>query len=83
MVQLELTQDVEERLKKAAEARGLKPEAYAIQVIEGAVRPVRLEKHLTKEQMQEFLDGMAAIGKDIPALPDYAYTRESFYEDHD
>ena len=54
MVQLELTQDVEERLKKAAEARGLKPEAYAIQVIEGAVRPVRLEKHLTKEQMQEF-----------------------------
>jgi hypothetical protein len=26
---------------------------------------------------------MASLGRDLPILPDYAYTRESFYEDHD
>ena len=83
MVQLELAPDVEERLQKAAEARGLKPNEYAAQVIAAAVPPVLVEKHLTKEQMRAFLDGMAVHSDKLPVLPDYAYTRESFYEDHD
>lgn len=33
--------------------------------------------------VEEFLDELKRIGKDLPELSDYAYTRESFYEDHD
>jgi hypothetical protein len=83
MVQLELAPEVEERLEKAAAVRGLKPEAYVVELIEAAVSRSLPEKHLTKEQLQAFLDGMASLGRDLPVLSDYAYTRESFYEDHD
>jgi hypothetical protein len=83
MVQIELAPDVEERLQQAAAARGLNAEAYAVQVIESAVKPPRMEKHLSEEQLESFLSTMTRLGKDIPPLPDYAYTRESFYEDHD
>jgi hypothetical protein len=83
MVQLELAPDVEERLEKAAAVRGLKPEAYVVELIEAAVTRSLPEKHLTEEQLQAFLDGMAAFSDKLPVLPDYAYTRESFYEDHD
>jgi hypothetical protein len=82
MVQLELAPDVEERLQKAAEARGLRPEVYAAQLIHSAVS-VLPEKHLSLEEMQRFLDGMAVHSDKLPVLPDHAYTRESFYEDHD
>jgi hypothetical protein len=83
MVQLELAPEVEERLRQAAAGRGLKPEAYVVQLIEAAVSQSLPEKHLTEEQLRAFLDGMASLGRDLPILPDYAYTRESFYEDHD
>jgi hypothetical protein len=33
--------------------------------------------------MKEFLDKMAEFSDKIPQLPDDAFTRESFYQDHD
>ena len=82
MVQLELDPKVERQLIEAAQARGLRPETYASQLVASAVSPMP-EKHISKEEMDRFLSGMAKLGKDAPALSDYAYTRESFYEDHD
>jgi predicted DNA-binding protein len=83
MVQVELIPEVEKRLKQLAEKRGVTPEAYVSRLVEDATSPLTMEKHITKEQMQDFLNKMAALGEGTPPLPDYAYTRESFYEDHD
>ena len=33
--------------------------------------------------IEEFLDAMASHSDKIPVLPDEAFTRESFYQDHD
>jgi hypothetical protein len=33
--------------------------------------------------MEEFLQKMAEFSDKIPRLPDEAFTRESFYQDHD
>jgi hypothetical protein len=33
--------------------------------------------------MQAFYDALAAHSDKIPQLPDEAFTRESFYQDHD
>jgi hypothetical protein len=36
-----------------------------------------------KMDMEAFIRGMAAHSDKIPQLPDEAFTRESFYQDHD
>jgi hypothetical protein len=82
LVQVELAGDLEKRLEDAAAARGLKPEVLAVQLID-SVLPEPAEKGITREQMQQFLERMAAHSDKIPILPDHAFTRESFYEDHD
>jgi hypothetical protein len=92
MLQVELAPDVEERLNLAAETRGLTPQAYASEIIDGAVSRLTVDaaiqrltapKRLTKEQMEEFFRKMAALGEGLPPLSEYALTRESFYEEHD
>jgi hypothetical protein len=92
MVQVELAPEVEECLNRAAETRGLTPQAYASELISAAVSPLSSDaaiqrltapKRLTKEQMEEFLREMAALGEGLPPLSQYALTRESFYEEHD
>ena len=82
MLQIELEPEVERRLIEKARAAGLEPEAYASQLIASSVG-LTSEKHLTKLDVDEFLTGMASLGKDLPPLSEYAMTRESFYEDHD
>jgi hypothetical protein len=82
MVQLELSPEVEQQLIATARAKGLEPAAYASQLIASSVG-LTSEKHLTKLDVDEFLTGMASLGKDLPPLSEYAMTRESFYEDHD
>ena len=44
------------------------------------VRPTFLKPKLSIEEM---FDRLALHSEKIPELPDYAFTRESFYEDHD
>src|SRR5207237_7931468 len=45
----------------------------------GSGRPRRVRK----EELAEFFESMAANSKRIPRLPDTAFARESFYQDHD
>jgi hypothetical protein len=95
MLQVELAPEIEKRLVAAARAEGLEPAAYASRLISATINarinarinaPIDVltsEKHLSQEELDAVLDRLASRGDNMPDLPDEAYTRESFYQDHD
>ena len=83
MLHVELAPDIERRLVEAARAEGLEPEAYASRLIASTIAARTSEKHLSKEELDAALARLASRGDNMPHLPDEAYTRESFYQDHD
>jgi hypothetical protein len=83
MLHVELAPDIEKRLIEAARAEGLEPDAYAARLIASTIAARTRDKHLSKEELERFFSGMARHSDKIPDLPDEAYTRESFYQDHD
>lgn len=85
MIQIELRPEVEARLAAEAQARGVDIEAYVESLLEQAIttNPPLPPRTRTQEEMAAFYDAMAAHTDKIPQLPDEAFTRESFYQDHD
>ncbi|HTW62076.1 MAG TPA: hypothetical protein VMD55_09725 [Terracidiphilus sp.] len=82
---MRITVEIPDELAAEARARGLTPEVYVGALIEEAARS---EEKGTgnvrgKMDMKTFLEAMAANSEKIPQLPDEAFTRESFYRDHD
>lgn len=82
---MEITVTIPDEVAAAAKARGLTPENYVESLVSGrsdSSRPVK-----TKEQrladMKRFIQEISENSEDIPLLPDEAFTRESFYSDHD
>jgi hypothetical protein len=61
------------------------PEIYVRSLINRAIGalPVPLPPHEPKISIDEFLEAMSAYSEKIPQLADEAFTRESFYQDHD
>ena len=82
MIQLDIDPEVEKRIVEAVRARGLEPSVYASKIVADAVAYTS-PKHLSQKEFDDFLDAMVIDPDKAPMLPDYAYTRESFYEDHD
>jgi hypothetical protein len=82
---MQITVEISDELAARARARGLTPEAYVKGLIEEAARAegTPSETAQGKMDMETFLKGMAAHSDKIPQLPDEAFTRESFYQDHD
>ncbi len=85
MIQVELSPEVELRLQAYARAHGVEMGSYVKSLIENAVRevPPRPRRSGPPRDMDAFFKGMAAYSDEIPALPEEAFTRESFYQDHD
>lgn len=79
---MQITVTIPDEIAAQVEARGLTPEGYVEGLIETAARTARLVPGREKN-MQEFFREMAAHSDKIPQLPDEAFTRESFYRDHD
>ena len=84
MIQIELRPEVEARLTAEAQARGVEVQTYVESVIEQAVSAgAGAGRHQpTSEEMRAFFQAMAANSEKIPQLPDEAFQRESFYQDH-
>jgi hypothetical protein len=82
---MQITIEISDELAAKAEARGLTPESYVRSLIDSAVRtpPLALPPSKPSIDMKTFLREMAANSDKIPQLPDEAFTRESFYQDHD
>ena len=82
--QIELRPEVEARVQAQAHAEGVEPESLIRNLIENAVRPTLVAPRRTgARDMEAFFKAMAANSDKIPQLPDEAFTRESFYQDHD
>jgi len=82
---MRITIEIPDELAAKAEARGLTPKSYVEALIEDAARtaPLPLPPAKPSIDMKTFLREMAANSDKIPQLPDEAFTRESFYQDHD
>jgi hypothetical protein len=84
MIQLELRPEIEARLAAEAQARGIDIEVYVESLLEQAVTAVSSQpRRRNREEMRAFYNALAAHSDKIPQLPDEAFTRESFYRDHD
>jgi hypothetical protein len=84
---MQITVTIPDEFAAQVQARGLEPQSFGQSVIDDAVRaapaasgPIRPKN---KMDMQTFLRRMAEFSDKIPQLPDEAFTRESFYQDHD
>ena len=77
--------EIPDELAAQVRSRGLTPEGYVRSLVDDAVRtaPKVLPPAKPKMDMKTFLREMAAFSDKIPLLPDEAFTRESFYQDHD
>ena len=84
---MQITVTIPDEFAAQVQARGQEPQSFGQSVIDDAVRaapaasgPIRPKN---KMDMQTFLRRMAEFSDKIPQLPDEAFTRESFYQDHD
>ena len=81
---MQITVDIPDEFAAQVKARGLSPESYVRSLIDDAVRTAAaLSPARPRMDMEAFFKGMAAYSEKIPQLPDEAFTRESFYQDHD
>jgi hypothetical protein len=82
---MQITVEIPDDLAAQVKARGLTPESYVRSLIDDAVRtsPTPLPPAKPKMDMEEFIRKMSEHSEKIPELPDEAFTRESFYQDHD
>jgi len=81
-IQVELNPETEARLISEAAAHGVAVEEYAGELLRAALRPSSSGRgHLTPEEAEELLRGMAEGSEKLPLLPDEAFTRESIYEE--
>jgi hypothetical protein len=84
---MQITIEIPDELAAQAQARGLTLEVYVRSLIEGAAGsrplPLPIPRHLPRIDTETFLSNMAKYSEKIPQLPEEAFTRESFYQDHD
>ena len=80
---MQIRVEIPDELAARVQASGMTPEAYVSKLIEEAERNHAQEPAPRKMSMEEFIRGMTAHSDKIPQLPDEAFTRESFYQNHD
>jgi hypothetical protein len=80
---MQITVNIPDELAAQAQARGMTPESFVEGLIEDAARAKSEEQQAPLRDMATFFREMAAYSDKIPQLPDEAFTRESFYQDHD
>ena len=78
---MQIKVNIPDEIAAQVEALGLTPEGFIESLIQRATHVAPLVGR--NRNMQEFFREMAAHSDKIPQLPDYAFTRDSFYQDHD
>ena len=82
---MEITVTIPDEVAAEARARGLTPESYVEELVADrseSPKPVKT-KELRLADMKRFIEEISRNSENIPLLPDEAFTRESFYSDHD
>jgi hypothetical protein len=85
MIQVELKPEIEAQLVADAHARGVEPSVYAGSMIERVYLRANGPRRLSRnpEEVRAWLDSLTQFSDKIPQLPDEAFTRDSFYQDHE
>lgn len=82
---MEITITIPDEIAVRAQARGLTAESYVEKLLH---KEETLPKHSKSRvqrlaDMERFIEEISRNSENIPQLPDEAFTRESFYSDHD
>ena len=81
-IRVDLTPELEARLRAEACAKGLTLEQAAEQLLGEALTGHALDRgQLTVEEFHRMLEAIAEGSEKLPNLPTEAFSRESFYED--
>ena len=73
-----------QRLTDQAQARGMDLAAYAESVLEKtAASGGSTHRAKPRQEIEAFFAAMSENSEKLPQLPEEAFTRQSFYEDHD
>jgi hypothetical protein len=82
---MQVTVTIPDELAAQVQAQGLTPESY----IEKLVADQAASSHPQPDSvnklanLEKFFEEMAMHSDKVPLLPDEAFTRQSFYRDHD
>jgi hypothetical protein len=83
---MQITVTISDEFAAHVQASGQTPESYVEAWIAEQAASLRAGASSDKLSMEEFdalLDDLARFSDKIPALPIEAFSRESFYQDHD
>jgi hypothetical protein len=82
---MEITVTIPDEVAAQAELRGLTPEDYIEKLIADQVAASKPQLSTAERlaNLERFIKDISANSENIPLLPDAAFTRESFYRDHD
>jgi len=83
---MQITVEIPDEFAAQVQARGLAPKSYVEKLI--AERATTLQasgpaRELSLEEFNASLDALNRYSDKIPSFPIEAFSRESFYEDHD
>jgi hypothetical protein len=81
---MEIRVNIPEELAEQAQARGLRPEAYAEEILarQAQAESAAARQPRTPQEIRAWLDSLAQFSGKIPPLP-HTISREWIYEDHD
>jgi hypothetical protein len=81
---MEIRINIPDELAAQAQARGMRPEAYAEEILARQAKAGSAEARppRTSEEIRAWLDSLAQFSSKIPPLP-RNISREWIYEDHD
>jgi hypothetical protein len=81
---MEIRVNIPDELVAQAQARGLRPEAYAEEILaqEVEARSTGGMPPRAPQEIRSWLDSLAQFSERIPALPE-TISREWIYQDHD
>lgn len=82
---MEITVNIPDEVAEKARALGMTPESYVARLVAG--KTAKAEPEISTEErmakLEKFFKQISSHSEKIPRLPDEAFTRESFYSDHD
>jgi hypothetical protein len=82
-ITVDIRPEVQAELARQASAQGRAVEAYAASLLEQAAHHAAMVGKLSPDRLENTLREMSQFSHKIPALGEDAFTRESFYRDHD
>ena len=81
---MQITLEIPDHVAAKAAVLGVSVEDYVREVLTRETLAASPRARVfTPEESRAWLDRMAQFSDQIPDLPDEAFTRESFYQDHD